>query len=109
MTAQPDPNTEWNWIDEVLELVYNNTRQQIRDYKEHIAPYPKIAFMSEAKAQIQKRLAEVEVTARIDELESIARVYNSLPELHVARENTCIALFARIRQLTQQRDSGGKK
>ncbi len=102
---QADPNTEW--INELLtDLVYaaKSGYNQMYGNQEDV---------DKAKAQIQKRLAEVEISARLDERKEVAldnyrgHTFSDGTNWRGKFDKFILNNDKRIAQLTQQRDSKG--
>lgn len=69
MTKPKTTPSSVDWKDEILEMVYSETRQQIQDYEKHKPPKLKKEFMIRAKAQLQAHInqAVVETLTNIGE------------------------------------------
>ncbi len=100
--ATPDPSAKW--INQLLHDMFVVKRHNNGSLSYHMQ-------YAKAVAQIQKRLTEVEVTARLDELNNLPLKHGGLSPLisqgfwevfGLERRE----LKARIDELTQQRDSG---
>lgn len=89
-----------DWKDEILEMVYSETRQQIQDYEKHKPPKLKKEFMIRAKAQLQAHINQAMVEARIDELKEFKKNTPLVDALQIKR-----MLQWRIDKLKTQKDT----
>lgn len=70
MSNKHTSSDEPDWLGEILEMVYSETRQQIQDYGNHKTPKLKKEFMIRAKAQVEAYI-KANYILRADVVEAI--------------------------------------